>query len=336
MRLGLIGRADDGGLGNLLAEFARHLRPDRVVIMDLGEFGRSAVHLDRYEGLDYRVCHGTALDLDSMDWLLDGCDVLYTAETSYNDALWSRAREKGVVTVLHAMPELFSPPHKPDVLWLPTHWEQSRFSGIAHEIVPVPIAMDRFTKTKRKSCRTFVHVGAPAMRDRNGTEIVLGALKHVQHPCKVVMRGLAFNLVGPEGVVEIECCSGYPDDYWDIWPPDADVLLLPRRYAGLSLPMQEALAQGIPIISLDLEPQRSWPGVMTIPTQGRPQRAAMAGGQFEIHDGSALNLAVAMDVLMADDGRVAELSKAALDYAWSISWERQLDGYRSRFEALAP
>jgi hypothetical protein len=35
---------------------------------------------------------------------------------------------------------------------------------------------------------------------------------------------------------------------------DGDVLVIPRKYGGLCLPMQEALAHGIPVIMPDIEP----------------------------------------------------------------------------------
>jgi glycosyltransferase involved in cell wall biosynthesis len=333
----MIARADNGGLGSLTWEFARHVKPDRVLVMDLGEQGRGPCYLDRYDEFDVFVNRGgTVLTDEGLNWLLEGSDVIYTAETAYRDDFWKRAADAGVKTVAHVMPELYRG-YRADAIWLPTTWEQRRIKQ-PYEIVPVPVAMDRFAPVRRvrREARVFCHLAAPAMKDRNGTEIVLAALEHVTTPITMIFLGAPWLAVGTRvGRVTVQVRDETPRDYWDALPPEADVLVLPRRYAGLSMPMQEAMGQGMPVLATDLSPQNIWPGVHRVPVRHQYERVPMAGGVFSVHSVDPVLLASQIDKLATDPDRVVELSEEAIEHAMSISWEAWLGGYRRRLEALA-
>lgn len=320
-RLGLVARADDGGLGNLTAEFARHLLPDRVLVMDLGEYGRSDVRLDRYADFDTRIVHGLGPSRDDRKWLLDGCDVLYTAETFYDPTLATEAAEAGVRTILHAMPELFCGSLGAEV-WLPTTYRETLIPGA--RVVPVPVALDRHVTAVRSPARHFVALWSPAMMDRNGVNVVLAALEMVRTPCRVTVIGAQRRVELPEGhpvTLVCEPTGEYPTDYWDIWPDDADVLLLPRRYAGLSMPVQEAAARGMPAVMTACEPQDRWPGVVRVPARGRPERVRMAGGLVDVWDPDPVSVAHAIERLATDDAFAAEMSGLARSWAEALSWD---------------
>jgi glycosyltransferase involved in cell wall biosynthesis len=328
-RLGLIARADNGGLGALTWEFARHLQPDRVLIMDLGGGGRSVNHLDRYDGLDYRVCHSDRMPRDDADWLLDGCDVLYSGETWYGAAIPERAADAGVHTVLHSMPELHNAMCRADDIWVPTSYRKKLIHGAKQ--VPVPVALDRFVYRRREAAEHFVHVWGPAMLDRNGTNTVLASVEMVRLPTRVTVVGAQGRVVLPDThPVTLDCLPrGYPKDYFDIWPEDADVLLLPRRYAGLSLPVQEAAAQGIPAVMTNVEPQCEWPGVCHVPSRGRPKRVPMAGGIVDVWDPDPGSLALLIERLVQDPKLVGEMSDRARHWAETMSWDAWADRYRA-------
>ncbi|HUV09823.1 MAG TPA: hypothetical protein VMX12_02525 [Acidimicrobiia bacterium] len=333
-RLGVIARADSGGLGNLLWELCRHLEPARVLIMDLGVHGRSDCHFDRFEGLDYRVSTGWAPKPDERRWLLDGCDVLYGAETWYADEMPHEARARNVRTVLHVMPELYLPSRVADELWVPTTWRRAHLPGT--RLVPVPVALDRFEYRRRSPAKHFVHVWAPAMLDRNGTDPTLAALEAVTQPIDVtLLGGRSVQLEGraPVTMKSFREPGEYPDDYFDLWPDDADVLVLPRRFAGLSMPVQEAAARGMPAIMTGCEPQSGWPGVMQVRSRGS-SNATMAGGQIPVHDPDPASVAEAIDRLAADPGLAGLYSDRAYAWAQGLSWDVWADRYRELFDLV--
>lgn len=328
-RLGVIARADDGGLGNLLWEFCRHLEPDRVLIMDLGEHGRSAVHLDRFDGLDVRVRQGWGPTQDDVRWLLDGCDVLYSAETWYDDDVPHMAKAAGVRTVLHVMPELYLTQRIADEIWVPTTYRRGFLP--ANRLVPVPVALDRFTYKQRSPATHFVHTWAPAMLDRNGTNPTLAALECVKVPIRATILG-AQHAIQLEGRAPVELKSDpgapRPDNYFEIWPDDADVLIMPRRFAGLSMPVQEAAAQGIPAIMTAVDPQVDWPGVVGCLTRGRPGRSRMAGGMIDVYDPDPGSIADKITQLATDDAYAARMSDQARAWAEGLSWDVWTPRYR--------
>lgn len=298
--------------------------------MDLGEHGRSACHYDRYAGLETRVCVGWAPTVDDVRWLLDGIDVLYTAETWYRPEVPHEAKRAGVKTVMHVMPELYRAECAADEIWVPTSYK--RGSLPANRLVPVPVALDRHEYRRRSPARHFVHVWAPAMKDRNGTIATLAALSHVRRPIKLTALG-AQHAIESEGKIEIDVRPPFAGPYFDIWPEDGDVLVLPRRYAGLSMPAQEAAARGMTLLMTDVEPQKVWP-IEPVKTRGRPDRTIMAGGPFDVHDPDPIDLARAIERLASSPKLAGERSDAARRWARGLSWDVWRTRYQALFEAL--
>jgi hypothetical protein len=327
-RLGMIARADNGGLGHLTWEFARHMKPDRVLIMDLGHHGRSDVHLERYAEFEIRHVVGWAPSWEDRQWLLTGSDVVYSAETWYaDDEFYREAQAAGVRTYLHVMPELYRPNRLATELWVPTTWRREAVAGA--RLVPVPVATDRFEAKLRPKALHFVNVWAPAMLDRNGTLCLLAALTHIRSEIRVTIKGAQQPVhLPPGGPVTLDCVpSGYPDNYWDVVPGDADVLVMPRRYAGLCMPVQEAAARGMSAIMPAVSPQDGWPHVQQIGVRGFT-RAAMPAGQVEVYEPDPIDLARKMDALAEDSLRQAYLSSRALDWAAGLSWATWAPRYR--------
>lgn len=335
MNLGLWGaRADHGGLAAQTWELYRHLRPAKTMVMDLGRSGRGVADLARFP--DAMVLHGTDdhITRTDADAFLDGLDVVLIIETPYVAWFCDHARSRGVRTVLHANPELvrddYSPP---DVMWLPTTWEAHRRPEAT--VVPHPVARDVLPFRRRTSCTVFHHIAAPAMRDRNGTQLVLAACRHVRNPCHLIITGARSRIPARVGRVTIDAHLGTVPNYWDAYPPDADVLLLPRRYAGLSLPMQEAASLGMPVVSLDLEPQRGWLAPEVLLNCKARWDVDMVGGRFEVFDADPRELARKMDLLILEPALVERLSKQQDVWAESISWNVWQPKLQAMLDAVA-
>lgn len=311
-------------------EFARHMNPDRVLVMDIGQYGRSDPHLSRYDGFDTRVVYGLGPTPDDRKWLLDGSDVIYSAETWYEDQFPHEAKEAGVRTVLHVMPELFLDNRVADDIWVPTTYRKSHVPN--SRLVPVPVALDRFTHKVRSPAEHFVALWAPAMLDRNGINVVFQAVEQVRVSCRVTILGAQQVCELPSSCpVKLDCHPReYPVDYFDLWPDDADVLLMPRRYAGLSLPVQEAAARGMAAVMTAVEPQNEWPNVVGIATTGHhPHRQRMAGGMVDVWDPDPTGLARAIENLATDPVYATEMSGRARGWAEALSWETWAPRYRT-------
>lgn len=332
MKVGVVVRGDRGGLGAQTSEVYRHLQPERTLLIDLGAPGRGPTDHDRFPGALVHQGPGHLVPDDTMHEFCDGLDAIWSAETFYAERFCDIARQHGARTILHANPELWKHEFaEPDVVWAATPWELQRLPATTR-VVPHPVATDRLPFRLRTSAETFVHVAAPAFQDRNGTRLTLSAARRVKRTCKLIVRGLD-RAERRHGHVTIVGSSNTQADYWSAWPADGDVLVLPRRYAGLSLPMQEAAALGMPVVSLDLEPQRSWlPAECLVPALPRPRRVQMVGGIFPVHDASVSAVAEVWQRLVDEPALVEKASRLMGEWAAANSWEALLPVWRREME----
>lgn len=334
MRLGLMARADGGGLAAMTREFHRHLAPDKTLVIDLGDRGRGPIHPGWYPGAVVNRGMDHLLTPETIAEFLDELDVVYSAETFYRDDFCLHASIAGVATVLHAMPELWRLSDVlPGLILAPTPWAIDQLP-VGTEVLNVPVATDRVVFRQRTKAETFLHIAGPAMLDRDGTQLLLYALPHVRNRCRVVLRASPITLArlgqipGRIGQVSVEIVVSGQEHYWEGYAT-GDVLIAPRRYGGLCLPMQEAAATGMPIVSLDLSPQNAWLPPESLIPAWVARKARMAGGTFAVHDADARKLAARIDHLIEHPAEVERLSLLSGAHAQSISWERLLPHYQT-------
>lgn len=341
VRVGLIARAEDRGIGIQTYEFARHVQPDRVAVVDMGPLARGfEMHMDRYPNATiWRFENGQLPESAVRSWL-GGLDVVYSVETVYDIRLIEWARAARCRTIVHVNPEFFHwnlDPRAPvpDRFWLPTTWRSGYLPRDA-VVVPVPVALDRFQPRIRERAETFLHVaGHTAAGDRNGTNALMTAARYMRQPSRILVLGQDRHL--PSGrtrnrAVRIETRPGGVDDYWRLYD-DGDVLVMPRRYGGLCLPVQEAMAAGMGVVMTDVEPQRStWP-VLGVRSVLRGQLDT-PGGRIEMANVDPSALARVMDSLVADPPSMADLSSASICWAQAHSWDALLPTYVRELAAV--
>jgi len=328
--VGLVARCDSGGLGVQTAEFYRHLTPDRTLVVLTDHRTRGVCDSERY-GEHVTWIPGLPQPAH-IDKFVDGLDVVFTAETVYSPDFVNIAHEHGCRVIVQANPEMWDGEAHGAQVVLPTPWLAERFPHAT--LLPVPIACDRFTARERREARRFYHPASPAMADRNGTGLVAAALRHVTADIEIVIRGARTrgeiaraprDMPPNVKLLELEHTDSA---YFDAYPDDVDVMLLPRRYGGLCLPAQEAAAQGIPVVMSDLAPQAAWPHVEPVPV-ARADRVRMKGGLFDAYSVDPRVLAATIDDLATNPQRVQLLSRRALAWADEMSWERWAPRYRA-------
>lgn len=328
MRVGLIARSESRGLGNQTFEFYRHVKPAKVLLIEMARDAGYPTHPEWYPGATVLPFH-SELDLVRVrDWLAD-LDVVYSAETFYDWRIVGIAHELGVGTVCHVNPEFYKhhsndDPH-PSAWWSATPWRLEHLPA-GTRVVPMPIPLDRFVPAPEcEGPVRWVHViGKRAVHDRNGTEFLWNALRRTRFPHDVVVYAQHPRKVTPPRLqpnVALTVSEG-PEDYWELYD-GRDALVMPRRYGGLCLPVLEAMGAGLGVLMSDMEPQRScWP-VETVPVL--PGRVFdMPGGQVEVGSMSPHRLAEAMDRWSADPGLVRKAQAESRVFASANSWEAKL------------
>lgn len=342
MKVGLIARGEDRGLGIQTWEAARHLAFDRVMLLDLSALqSQFPLHVERYPGALLVPFDGTGLPEGVVrDWLA-GLDAVFTCETAYDWRLPSWCAEAGARLVCQVNPEFMRPAtaELPVTWWNPTTWRMAHLpAGAVH--VPVPVALDRFPVPGARvpgAPLRVLHVGGhAAMADRNGTTLLAVALQAVREPLDVHVisqdeRLARFNpTMGEHGQVTVSMITGGVADYWRLYD-GADVLALPRRYGGLCLPAQEAMAASLAVVMPDCEPQRTvWPPVHLTPAHpGRPVNTP--AGRIALTNTDPAGLARTLDRLAADPDLVARLQLRSRAWACEHSWDELAARYWAEF-----
>lgn len=333
----MIARAENRGLGTLSWEWYRHMKPDRtlVVIPEGVRHAQLTSHLERFPGATVVSFDGALPERGCMEWL-DGLDVVYTAETFYDWRFCAWAKELGVATVCHVMPEWFRDQWNvgssaPTAWWAPTSWRMNRLpEGTRH--VPVPIATDRFKPwTPHEGPFRWLHVaGAETHFHRNGTPAVLKAATLLREPQEIVIRSQTRGYDAPREHVTID----YTDlpNYWDGYD-GYDAMLMPRRYAGLCLPVLEAFAAGLPVVMTNMSPQASdWPVLLAPTKPGR--RIRILASDISTGDVNARSLAKSMDRWASTPRIVATWRERARSYAMANAWSVRAPQIRAELEEV--
>lgn len=310
MKLGVIARADDRGLGNQTWEVARNLNPERVLVVRSPGSERQGFepHLDRFPGATVVTDKAGALPEDVVREWLDGLDVVYSAECLYDVRLADWAHVHGVATVIHANPEFFRPDDvHPTAWWSATDWRLDTLPEGAR-VVPMPAPIDRFDEPDYDLPMSVLHVGGrPATGDRNGTDIALAVAG--------LLPDVPFTVTSQSDLgssLENVTVTRHQGDYWTLYA-DHTVLLMPRRYGGLCLPVIEASAAGLAPIMLDVDPNRAWPAELVPATPAHDVR--VPAGPIKAYQGDPHQLA---DLIRASGPTQRQRAR---DWAEAHSWD---------------
>lgn len=335
MKLGLLACSSNTGLGYQTLTIAEHLNPDKVLVYDISKHNGMPTHHERF--YQPRVCDGIPTNQD-MEWLVDGMDVIIVCETPLNYHLFEYANQRGVKVIQQLNVEFFDffkKPHlpRPSLLGMPSEWRQHEIEGlnIAPVIqLPLPVDRKRFPFREIKQCKTFIHiVGRPAIHDRNGTLSFIAAAEILggQYQYKIYLQPptdpRAIEYFRPikqaleNASVKIEVVENIEDNTQMYL--GGDVLVLPRRYGGLCIPMQEALSCGLPVVMPDISPN-----YQRLPKDWRCGVRRLT--EFEYHTNVIVWEAVVGDLVekmkqFINDEFMQTANRKANEIADSISWE---------------
>ena len=270
MRIGIIARCDNTGLGNQTRELVSMLNPSKVMVIDFSGYNPIKQDPSIYNKYNTYNVNGAPSD-DQVKEFLKDLDVLISCETFYNNSIPDIARSMNVKTYLQYNYELFgylADRKMPlaDVLLSPSTWYFQKtkqklgnvVEGFYH--IPPPTTPELFTDAKNinlsKDHKRILHIaGKPAAKDRNGTMDVIEMLRyskadyelvvHTQVPLEITQHDSRLTIINDNIEDRQDMYSGY------------DAMILPRRYAGLCLPMNEALLSGLPVFMTDISPNNS-------------------------------------------------------------------------------
>lgn len=274
MIVGVICYATDSGLGHLARSFYRAGIVNRIML----------VPHPHYENHHEWYPEGVRYDRYAKSRFLDGLDCLLAFENAFHWDVAREAKGRGVRFALMPMYE-YSPmlpcPVAPDVVLCPSDLDYDYFHeryNCARIEVPVEVPWQL-----RERARVFVHNAGHGQRGwAKGTPQLLEALEYVESPVKLLLRlqpGEARTLEMVTGMgkrsrgfrkgrsgesvydvrsgnVEVEVRYGnLPEE--ELFAM-GDVFINAEQYNGLSLPLREARAAGMLVVTTNRYPTNRW------------------------------------------------------------------------------
>jgi glycosyltransferase involved in cell wall biosynthesis len=323
MTLGIIARSDNTGLGNQTRELVKMLNPDKILLIDSQHFNGNEQHPEWYK--DYNVTtttRGFPTKPEVIEFLR-GIDVVLSCETFYRQDFLHYTKRRGIKTILQYNFEFLlnmSVPEAelPDVLLAPSLWNidqiEKMVDGRCKVIhLPPPTDSSLFENVRQnnmsKDHNRLLHVGGKfAAKDRNGTDTVLQMLRYSKANYELVITTQKF----PEFNVNdsrITVDNSNPDNREELYN-GFDAMLLPRRYAGLCLPMNEALISGLPVFMTDISPNN-----LILPKEWLVKSehidSFQAKSLVDVYDGNPEHLASIVDEYMNNKDK-REMKDSAL------------------------
>ena len=271
-RLGIVVFSSHSGLGNQSRRLTQFLKPERLLLIDSSSFSKNAEqHPDWYDGFNGYFCEGFPTNAHCIKFL-EGLTHLYIIENPLNWSLVTLAKRKKIKVYIASNYEFcdnLNKPHlpTPDLFLMPSYWKvqemKDRFGEGTVKYLPPPIFPEEFNEVRevnwdRKSRKKkYLHVvGTLAAADRNGTLLLLEALHHAKEDFELVIKSqhqLPDEYFTDDYRVKYQI--GSTPVVADIYK-DFDLSIMPRRFGGLCLPMQEALVSGLPVLMPDISPNR--------------------------------------------------------------------------------
>ncbi len=294
------------------------------ILVIRGEHGH---HPERFTGIPGMNCQFTdgIPSHSDLDTFLRDIDVVFSIETFYNWGAVEMARSRNIKTVLRINYELNilqteDAYPRPDYYISPSTWNYDLISFPRRHLLNFPVDRERLPFKRKDKIERFYHIaGHQAYEDRNGTDIVLAALPYIKAPITIFTQSPLLGFLPNE-----------VENYWEIH--QGDCCVLPRRYGGQCLPMNEALSLGNLVIMPDIKPQNEFlPQSMLIPTSSH-RVIPTQGGMVDCYDVDPKVLAEKINELYTLD--TAELSDWANSYAKTISWDVMAPKYLDLFTKL--
>jgi hypothetical protein len=255
MIIGSMGYEVHSGLGHLLRDFYQHGIVNRVFPIKHSHYqnypGQWIAGRDRY---------------DNPNRFVEGLEVLLLFENAFNWSAVKRAKRNGTKVVMIPNYEYtpFPLPVVPDLMLCGSSLDVDYYKDLYKtEMLTIPVDTDRFPWRERTTARTFIHNAGHGQRGfAKGTLQVVDAMQYVQSPVTLIVRGQPGekrirDLFGScKGNQRIDLRYGEYDES-ELYA-DGDVFINAEQYNGMSLPLQEAYASGMVVMTTDRYPTNTW------------------------------------------------------------------------------
>ena len=322
LKIGIISRCDYTGLAIQSKEFYDHIQCKALVVDISNVQPFTKQHFEWYPDQQTILFkRGQRFQIESLMKFLRQIKILVCFETPYDYSIIALCKALKIKTVIQPNYEFleYGPGYKhalPDLFIAPSMWNYDKIPG-NKIFLPVPVNTKKFFPQLKPN--TFVHiVGKPAVHDRNGTYTFFNSLLHVKSDITVIIRSLQQMPSPPvpknvKLIMDFEKKEHYQVNY------SGGVMVMPRKFGGNCLPVNEALAAEMPVIMTDISPNNLWlPKEWLIPA--RKTISFKCKQMIDVHEGDAIALARKIDEFCDPVTYLREVERAR-QIKQQISWE---------------
>jgi glycosyltransferase involved in cell wall biosynthesis len=331
--LGIMVRGDHSGLGAQTRRMTQLIRPERILYIDSTPFAKNTKqNFDWYDGFSGYKVVGFPNNKEVAKFM-QGLTHFICCENPHNFYFYQYAKQHNIKTFCVVNYEfcdnLAHPEYpEPDYFIMPSYWKlkemQDRYGKERVIYLPPPIDPNEFKNAREVNLNRkdrqpkFLHIiGTLAAHDRNGTLDLLQALKHTQQDFSLIIKSqhpLPKEYITNDPRVTYKI--GSDPDNQSLYS-DFDALILPRRYGGLCLVMNEALMSGLPVIMPNISPQSGILHNADFATlvEAKVINQFMARVPIDIYGCDPYDLASAINRFIASNNNTAKVS--AFDFAYN-------------------
>lgn len=336
VRIGIIARCDNGGLGIMAFDFFRNVMVEKVLVIS-SSYENYHDRFDGYVGTRPIICSRGMPALDEIDDFLEGMDVVVAFETPYNWNIFARAKERGIKTVLIPMyewtPENDQIPVMPDLFLCPSELDYREMPE-PKKFLPTPINRAIIPYKRRSAAKTFLfHNGHGGFGGRNALDVLMQAIPLVKSDVEFIIRSqVPFQPINDTRII----AQQGEVNYEDLWK-EGDIYLHLHRWDGLSLPLNEAMAAGIPVIAPDFFPHNAFlPKELLVPIEATARGSLTEGyRKIDMYVFSPVKVAEMIDKVAAMSvDQIQQLSDEVDVQASKWSWEKLRREYLETFNTL--
>jgi hypothetical protein len=322
MKVGCINYAHARGLGHLMRDFHAHgIITDVCVVKHPGIPTRADEWYPGAPTVDLR-----RIDTRVLQDFVSKMDVMLYFETPFWWPIMPFARAKGIRSVLCPMMECTPVSHEPPDLYVcPSLLDYNEYfpDGKPARSIFLPLPTE-YPWRLRTRAEHFVHRGGYlGCRGREGTTLLIEAMRHVKSSLRLTVSvqenvdAAHQRMAARDPRIEYRAETIPYEELYGV----GDVAVMPQKFNGVSLPLQEACAAGMLVMASDRFPANSWlPIEPLIPVAGY-RKARIGGGYMEFDEAQIRpeDIAATLDGWYGRDITVFSLKGKA--WAEQHSWQ---------------
>ena len=259
-------------------------------------------------------------------------------ESTYNYDIFNYAKGMGVKTINQYNWEFLDYGEnpsllKPDLFVAPTLWHYEELPFYNKAYLPVPVNRKVLPFVKRTKIKTILHIaGKELYEDRNGTNIFIESIPYIDPSIEIVI--LSQHKISCGDFKNVNVYQNDFKNYYEMYNT-GDVLVMPRKYGGLCLPLNESSSVGMIPIMTDVSPQSTMLSGINLVKPYKSKILPKLRMPVTSYEVNPVMLAKHINKLAeCDEKTIGKYSELSDRYAESISWDKMLPKYIKMMERL--